>query len=161
MLQSRIHLLKSYVAALPLSYLNSEIQEPPTSNPTQESESQAPLSHPLLRTLLSLTSRLAILTPTIASNTTASTFSDATLAAENDVQLISLLGTLGKDVQGLRELGRKFAVVENARQQSASRKGGAKLGGGGFGGFGGIGGMDSDEIFGGRPGGGFGRAMEI
>lgn len=151
MLQSRIHLLKSYIDALPPSYLDSI--QPENNKPNSNSATHTSLSHPLLRTLLSLTSRLALLTPTITSSAAtispnSSTFGAATLAAENDVTLISLLGALGQNVQSARELGRKFAVVDSSRQNSAGKKGGAKMMPGGFGGFGEMG-MGPDETLGG------------
>lgn len=45
------------------------------------------------------------------------------------MQLVSLLGSLGKSVKEAREMGRKFGVVEGALR--AKGKGGYALGGGG------------------------------
>ena len=54
------------------------------------------------------------------------------------MQVISLLGTLGRSVKEAREMGRKFSVVETAR--------GAK-GKGAFGVMGmGMGGMEVEEV---------------
>lgn len=40
------------------------------------------------------------------------------LAQENDVALISLLGRLGENVKHIRELGKKSAIVETGKQQA-------------------------------------------
>lgn len=45
-------------------------------------------------------------------------FAVESLAQENDVALISLLGCLGENVKTIRELGKKSAIVETAKQQN-------------------------------------------
>lgn len=77
----------------------------------------ASLSHPTLRNINSLLSNLSLLTPEEKS-----AFSAEILAQKNDVLLVSLLGQLGQNVSGMRELGRKAAIVNSIRQSAAPRK---------------------------------------
>jgi COP9 signalosome complex subunit 6 len=64
-----------------------------------------------------LISHLSLLTPEDSD-----VLSAEALAQENDVNLIALLGSLGKNVLGMRELGKKSAVVEATRQNMLSKK---------------------------------------
>jgi COP9 signalosome complex subunit 6 len=146
MLQSRLTLLSTYISSLPPSSLSD-----PESETNIEPEH---LSH--LRNIRALLTRLSLLTPHAADTSAATVptttvsftaihnppqpdaLSHAQQAQTNDVNLSSLLALLGQDVQGLSELGRKFALVENARQTKGKKIGGG--GGGGMGmGFGGYG----------------------
>jgi hypothetical protein len=65
----------------------------------------------------------------------------ASLSQSNDVALSSLLAILGQDVQGLSELGRKFASVEQERGKKGKGKGGM-----GPGGFGSMGEFESSKV---------------
>jgi len=140
MLQSRLSSLSTYISSLPPSSLSDPDSEAPVD--------QAHLPH--LRNIKALITRLSLLTP--HTDTSAPTLSTTThrptaiptqpqldpltyaqQAQSNDVTLSSLLSLLGQDVQGLSELGRKFALVENVKQSK-----GKKMGGGGGGGGGGI-----------------------
>lgn len=103
-LESRISLIKSYVATLSAS------QE-------TNAESAATLSHPILRNINSLLSHLSLLNPHEQSE-----FYAETLAQKNDVMLVTLLGQLGQSIKGMRDLGRKAAVVSNVRQTAGARK---------------------------------------
>ncbi|GIK00394.1 hypothetical protein Aspvir_004417 [Aspergillus viridinutans] len=105
-LESRISLIKSYLASVSHS---SEGQPTGTT--------KAPLSHPILRNINALLSHLSLLTPEPGS-----AFAAESLAQRNDVLLISLLGQLGNSIKGMRELGRKTAIMNNIRQSNASRK---------------------------------------
>jgi COP9 signalosome complex subunit 6 len=139
MLQSRLSLLSTYISSLPACNLSDT-----------ESEANIEPSHlPHLRNIKALITRLSLLTPhtdtsapTLSSTTTnpptavptqpqLDPLTHAQQAQTNDVTLSSLLSLLGQDVQGLSELGRKFALVENAKQGK-----GKKMGGGGGGGLG-------------------------
>jgi COP9 signalosome complex subunit 6 len=155
MLQSRLTLLSTYISSLPPSSL---------SDPESEANiDQAHLSH--LRNIRALLTRLSLLTPHV--DTSASALStiinpltavptlpqlnalrNAQQAQTNDVNLSSLLALLGQDVQGLSELGRKFAVVESAKHGKGKKMGG---GGGGLGmsmgmAFSGYGGGGDDSL---------------
>lgn len=110
-LGSRVSLIKSYLSSLsPPSEEATRQEEPQTS-------SSASLSHPTLRNINSLLSNLSLLTPEEQS-----AFSAEILAQKNDVLLVSLLGQLGQNVSGMRELGRKAAIVNSIRQSAAPRK---------------------------------------
>lgn len=113
MLHARIQLLKAYLTSLPPSYLTttttttdppSDPTTPPTDAPISE------INHPLLRSILALLSRLPLLLPPEHH----STFRQETLAEKSDVELVSLLGSLGRSVKEAREMGRKFGMVEGA-----------------------------------------------
>lgn len=103
-LESRISLIKSYVATLSAS------QE-------TNSSSTATLSHPILRNINALLSHLSLLDPHEKSE-----FYAETLAQKNDVLLVTLLGQLGQSVKGMRDLGRKAAIVNNVRHTAGARK---------------------------------------
>jgi COP9 signalosome complex subunit 6 len=138
MLQSRLSLLSTYVSSLPPSNLSDT-----------ESEANVEPSHlPHLRNIKALITRLSLLTPhpdtsapSLSTTTNPPTavptqpqldpLTHAQQAQTNDVTLSSLLALLGQDVQGLSELGRKFALVENAKQGKGKKMGG--VGGGGLG----------------------------
>ncbi len=117
MLHTRIRLLTAYLNSIPLCYLTtptSDTDKPPSSTTTAHADSSTStpqLNHPLLRSILSVLSRLPLLLP--PSHT--QLFASETLVEKIDVQVISLLGTLGRSVKEARELGRKFGVVEWAR----------------------------------------------
>lgn len=67
----------------------------------------------ILRNISALVSGLALLTPQDSKS-----FAVESLAQENDVALISLLGRLGENVKNIRELGKKSAIVETGKQQA-------------------------------------------
>ena len=115
MLHTRIQLIKAYLLSLPPSYLNTP-STPNAPAPTQSAQNPE-INHPLLRSILALLSRL----PLLLSTGSLSTFKQETLAEQSDVELVSLLGGLGRSVKDARELGRKFGVVESARRMG--RKG--------------------------------------
>jgi COP9 signalosome complex subunit 6 len=156
MLQSRLNLLSTYISSLP-----------PSSLSDPESEANIDQVHlPHLRNIRALLTRLSLLTPHTA-DTSAPTLPTTTVsmtatshpprldalahaqqAQTNDVNLSSLLALLGQDVQGLSELGRKFALVESARQDKGKKMGGGGGGGMGFAGYGrgGGGGAGGDDL---------------
>lgn len=151
MLHSRIRLLKDYLTSLPPSYLTSpppantttiipnnddENTNESTPQPASPPTSQSQLSHPLLRSILALLSRLPLLFAPSAQDT---------LAEKSDVELVSLLGALGRSAKEVREVGRKFGVVEAAR--AVGRKDGWG-GGGDFGGSNGGGEFDVEGGYG-------------
>ena len=154
MLQSRLSLLSTYISSLP----QSELSDP-------DSKLNIDPAHlPHLRNIKALITQLSLLTP--HSNTAAATRSTTTApmnavptqpqldplthaqkAQTNDVNLSGLLALLGQDVQGLTELGRKFALVETARQSKGKKMGGGAGGGLGMGmNFPGVGGGGDDSL---------------
>ncbi|OAX84639.1 hypothetical protein ACJ72_01003 [Emergomyces africanus] len=109
-LESRLRLIKGYLSSISSQQPEDQIQQSTsTSSPT--------ISHSLLRNIHSLIFHLSLLTPQQSD-----TFSTESLAQANDVALVALLGQLGQSVQGMRELGKKFAVVDAARQYAESKK---------------------------------------
>lgn len=118
MLHARIQLLKSYLTNLLPSY----ISYPPQSDADDASESppHTKINHPILRSIQALLSRLTLLLP---DNKQA--FRQERLAEKTDVQLINLLGTIGKSLKETREMGRKFSIVDQYRQ--SVKKGGQTM----------------------------------
>ncbi|OXV11221.1 hypothetical protein Egran_01014 [Elaphomyces granulatus] len=109
-LESRIRLIKSYLSSQRSSCLDKGESE--TKDPGSPS-----LSYPILRNISSLISHLSLLNPQDQES-----FAVESLEQANDVTLISLLGILGKSVQGMRELGKKLAIVETGKHSNTSRK---------------------------------------
>ena len=97
-LESRIRLIRSFLENLPHSASDGK-----TSQSTQS----------ILRNISALVSGLSLLTPQDSKS-----FAVESLAQENDVALISLLGRLGENVKNIRELGKKSAIVETGKQQA-------------------------------------------
>lgn len=118
MLHARIQLLKSYLTNLPPSYMSY----PPQSDADDASESppHTEINHPILRSIQALLRRLPLLLP---DNKQA--FRQERLAEKTDVQLINLLGTIGKSLKETREMGRKFSIVDQYRQ--SAKKGGQTM----------------------------------
>jgi len=117
MLHSRIQLLKSYLSNLPPSYLTTTT--PPEPTPTPSSTQQSEINHPILRSIQALIHRLPILMPADRA-----AFEQEVLAEKSDVSLVALLGSLSKSVKDVREMGRKFGIVEQGRQSAQKRLGG-------------------------------------
>jgi COP9 signalosome complex subunit 6 len=115
MLQSRLSLLSKFVQSQPPSHLSD------ASIPLSMSAPD-PTQLPHLRNVQALLTRLNLLTPK-----TSPAAPDALLSAAhsqaNDVQLTQLLSLLGQDIQGMGEMGRKFAVVDAAKQSKKGNKG--------------------------------------
>ena len=122
MLLSRLSLLTTFIRSQPPSYLSD-----PNTPLSKTSPDPAQLPH--LRDVQALLTRLSLLTPPadVTSSTTSASADSLTLASlsqSNDVALSSLLAVLGQDVQGLSELGRKFASAEQERVKKGKGKGG-------------------------------------
>ena len=122
MLQSRLGLLRTFVASLPPSYLSA-----PTSalGPMSLSSTSPDPSHlPHLRNIQALLTRLSLLTPPNepSADVPSNPLVSASLSQSNDVSLASLLSLLGQDVQSLSELGRKFSTVETTRNSSKGKQ---------------------------------------
>ena len=125
MLHSRIALIRSYLELLPPSYLNND------TGPTQSDESDPTTigtSYPILRSIYALTSRLSLLAPA-----SATLFETESKAEKNDVNLMNLLGSVGMDLSDAKEAGKKFQVVENAKQSKEGANLSFQTGGGGGG----------------------------
>ena len=120
MLHSRLSLLSRYLESQSSSYL-TDTKAPLTST------SPHPGHLPHLRNIQALLTRLSLLTPLQDSTTINSKSNTLTQAIEsqaNDVTLTTLLATLGQDIQGLSELGRKFNSIDQAKMLKGKGKGG-------------------------------------
>ncbi|KAE8354282.1 hypothetical protein BDV28DRAFT_131221 [Aspergillus coremiiformis] len=107
-LESRISLIKSYVASIsPASEGGNE----------EKTTSAATLSHPILRNVNSLLSHLSLLSPHDQS-----AFSAEVLSQSNDVHLVALLGQLSNSINSMRELGKRTAILNSMRRTNGSRK---------------------------------------
>lgn len=107
MLHTRIEMLKAYLTNLPPSYLTTPTQPELSSDAPDPQHSK--INHPILRSIQALLNRLPLLVPNQAA------FEHDRLAVRSDVSLVDLLGQLSKSVQGTREVGRKFGIVEQSR----------------------------------------------
>lgn len=112
MLHARIKLLKTYLQNLPPSYLTTPSSPDTSSTPPPDTD-HTEINHPLLRSIQALLNRLPLLTPASPES-----FEAETLAQKADVSLVSLLGKLSNNVSDARELGKKFAILEHAKQIS-------------------------------------------
>ncbi|KAG7009475.1 COP9 signalosome complex subunit 6 [Physcia stellaris] len=130
MLHARIQLLKTYLQNLPPSYLTSAADDQSKATPTVQ---HTEINHPILRSIQALLNRLPLLAPASQES-----FEEETLAQKSDVSLVSLLGSLSNNVKDARELGRKFAIVEQSKQHNKR----------GAGQWGGIGSKFGDDTFG-------------
>ncbi|KAL4807762.1 signalosome subunit 6 [Aspergillus unguis] len=105
-LESRISLIKSYVASISPS--GEEGQGQPQTQP----------DHTILRDINSLLSNLSLLTPHKQS-----AFSAEALAQNNDVSLVALLGQLSESISGMREVGKRTAIITNERRRRKQMSG--------------------------------------
>lgn len=111
MLHTRIQLLKSYLTNLPPSYLTSSSS--PEASGTSLSTDPTEISHPILRSIQALINRLPLLLPADQAK-----FEQERLAEKSNVSIVDLLGNISKSVRDIREMGRKFSIVEQARQSA-------------------------------------------
>jgi COP9 signalosome complex subunit 6 len=106
MLHSRIKLLTAYLEALPPSYVSGG-QVDDGSSPYLS------VNHTILRSIQALLTRLSLVIP---ANKAA--FEEELMAEQNEVELVTLLNAVTQNVRVLREVGRKFSVIEAAQNQS-------------------------------------------
>ncbi|KAL8758312.1 MAG: hypothetical protein Q9184_003968 [Pyrenodesmia sp. 2 TL-2023] len=113
MLHTRIQLLKSYLTSLPPSYL-SDVSASNGDTKEESSPSSAPkIDHSILRSIQALVNRLPLVIPADGA-----AFEHESLAEKSDVSLVALLGDLTRGTKDIREMGRKFGIVNNAKQRS-------------------------------------------
>lgn len=106
MLQSRINLLIAYLERLPPSYLSNDST---ASEQTSDKEPIAP-SHTILRSINGLVNRLPLLVPADLA-----AFQREVLSEANDVRLVGLLNDIMQSVTEVRDVGKKYGVVETAK----------------------------------------------
>ncbi|KAF8851176.1 hypothetical protein BDZ45DRAFT_601822 [Acephala macrosclerotiorum] len=127
MLHSRINLIALYLQNLPPSYISSTVPEGVEAN----DKKYTPVNHSILRSIQALLSRLSLLIPADAA-----AFEQELMSEKNDVNLVTLLGTITESIKDIRETGRKFAIVDT--QKSMKTKNDRSMGGSSWGGsFGG------------------------
>jgi len=106
MLHSRINLITTYLGKLPPTYIAGQAYDASTAAEADHT----PVNYSILRSVQALLNRAALLIP---SNTAG--FAQELLSERNDVNLVNLLGNLTESVKGAREMGRKFAIVEQGK----------------------------------------------
>ncbi|KAG0646763.1 COP9 signalosome complex subunit 6 [Hyphodiscus hymeniophilus] len=111
MLHARINLIAVYLQKLPPSYLDDSNPEGVETNPKK----YTPVNHAVLRSIQALLSRLSLLIP---ADSTA--FQQELMSEQNDVNLVSLLGTMTQSIRDAREMGKKFSVVESGKHIKSS-----------------------------------------
>ncbi|EHA54574.1 hypothetical protein MGG_01432 [Pyricularia oryzae 70-15] len=109
MLSARIQLITKYLEGLPPSYLSGDQSRSALDVSHQTSGTTSP-SPVLLRSIQALVNRIPLLIP---SSTEA--FKQDMLSEANDVQIVSLLNDVLQSVNELRDVGKKFHVVELAK----------------------------------------------
>lgn len=109
MLSARIQLITKYLEGLPPSYLSGDHSRSALDVSHQTSGTTSP-SPVLLRSIQALVNRIPLLIP---SSTEA--FKQDMLSEANDVQIVSLLNDVLQSVNELRDVGKKFHVVELAK----------------------------------------------
>ncbi|KAI1268848.1 COP9 signalosome-like protein subunit 6 [Xylariaceae sp. FL1019] len=102
MLEARIDLLAKYLEHLPQN--NAMI--------TDEGEQTTP-SHTILRSIEALTSRFSLLVPAATE-----AFEQEMLSESNDVNLMELLNNVMHSVADIRNIGKKYNIVESSKTHS-------------------------------------------
>ncbi|KAF5520500.1 COP9 signalosome complex subunit 6 [Colletotrichum aenigma] len=105
MLQGRIRLITSYLERLPSEYLPGVEQQEPVGEHTTP-------SHTILRQIQALVNRLELVVPSDVEN-----FEKEVLCEENDVAIVSRLNDLMHSISGMRDLGKRFGVLEVAKNR--------------------------------------------
>ncbi|KAL8736127.1 MAG: hypothetical protein Q9181_002517 [Wetmoreana brouardii] len=112
MLHTRIELLKTYLTSLPPSYLTDASVADGAVTEEATISGQVETNHAILRSIQALVHRLPILTPADGV-----AFEHESLAEKSDVSLVALLGQLTKGTKEIREIGKKFDIVNSAKQR--------------------------------------------
>ncbi|KAJ4131539.1 hypothetical protein NW768_005730 [Fusarium equiseti] len=105
MLQSRLHLLTTYLERLPPSYVNGD-----TTDPSSMDADYTTPSPTVLRRIQALVSRLDLVIPSDKPS-----FEREMLHEANDVNLVRLLNGIVQSLGQARDVGKKFHVVEAAK----------------------------------------------
>ena len=111
MLHARINLIAVYLKNLPPSYTSNGIPE----GVEEDSKKFTPVNHAVLRSIQSLLNRLSLLIPADSA-----AFQQELMSEQNDVRLVSLLGTMTQSIKDAREMGKKFAIVEAGKHTKNS-----------------------------------------
>ncbi|KAM5348350.1 hypothetical protein ACJ41O_008174 [Fusarium nematophilum] len=114
MLQSRIHLLITYLDRLPPSYVNGDAAD----SASMDADYTTP-SPTMLRQIQALVSRLDLVIPSDEAS-----FEREMLHEANNVNLVGLLNGIVQSVSQARDVGKKFNIVESAK--AANRRAAAQ-----------------------------------
>lgn len=112
MLQSRINLVAAYLRNLPPSYVADGV----VSETDAENKNYTSVNHSILRSIQALLGRLSVLIPANSQG-----FERELISEKNDVSLINLLGELTKTAYNVRETGKRFVIIESAKQNRMLR----------------------------------------
>jgi COP9 signalosome complex subunit 6 len=105
MLQSRLHLLTTYLERLPPSYVNGDATDPSSMDTDYTTPSPT-----VLRRIQALVSRLDLVIPSDKPS-----FEREMLHEANDVNLVRLLNGIVQSLGQARDVGKKFHVAEAAK----------------------------------------------
>lgn len=108
MLHARINLIATYLQNLPPSYVSNSV----VGGAETDEKKHTPVNHSILRSIQALLGRLSLLIPADSAS-----FEQELMSEKNDVNLVSLLSNITESIKDVREIGRKFAVVDAARGQ--------------------------------------------
>lgn len=108
MLQSRIQLLATYLERLPASSTNGNT----TEDSSMDTDGKSTPSLTVLREIKALTGRLGLVIPSDDAS-----FKKEMTSEKNDVETINLLTTLMQSIDQAREVGKKFYIVDGAKNQ--------------------------------------------
>lgn len=105
MLHTRINLIATYLRNLPPSYTSGD------ENKNVETDSKyTPVNYLVLRSIQALLVRLSLLVPADSV-----AFSQELVSEQNDVNLVSLLSLITASIKDVREVGKKFAVIDSSK----------------------------------------------
>ncbi|KAK0629637.1 hypothetical protein B0T17DRAFT_506167 [Bombardia bombarda] len=128
MMKSRVDLIVAYLERLPPDFVsgsNSNGGQTITSakgkGTTQRQKQYTTPSHNILRQIQALVTNIELATPTQreGSSAASTTLEKEILQETNDVNLVALISDVLSSVSDVRELGKKFAVVEAQKNQKA------------------------------------------
>ncbi|KAL0933224.1 cop9 signalosome subunit 6 [Colletotrichum truncatum] len=105
MLEGRIRLITTYLERLPPDYLPGLEQQ-------QSADAHTTPSNTILRQIQALVSRLDLVVPADVES-----FEKEILCEENDVSIVSRLNELMQSIGGMRDLGKKFSILEAAKNR--------------------------------------------
>lgn len=115
MMKSRVDLVVAYLEKLPPDFVaGTRMPEQAAAQATTGKGTYIAPSHNILRQIQALVTNIELATP--AQN---HTLAKEILQETNDVNLISLISDLVTSMSEVREIGKKFAIVESARNQKA------------------------------------------
>ncbi len=113
MMKSRVDLVVAYLQQLPPDFVTGKLSTPQADEQAKASGGQHTIpSNKILRQIQALVTNIELSTPAQQK-----TLQKEILKETNDVNLISLISALVSSVNNVRDVGKKFAVVEAARNQ--------------------------------------------